>query len=559
MKRNNQIYRLMALLLVLMPAAACTDDFTAPDNTGPATAGSALTITVTDGAYASVDGASCLATSGQPATRAVEYGYATEFTAGDKIGLYVTGTVADAMGTIQENLCLTYNGTDWELPKGVELQYDPDAPNAAVFAYYPYQANGVARANTGSSTATAYFNYLIVYWNPKNNQNTYANYTASDLMVAKGELRNRTDGDGRALHFTMEHQMILAVIQVPTTQCTYTETIDGKSVEKNYRLYTGLNDDGWKENSYTTRLLVNPNSLNDYELSGIYYNSSLEEREFVVHVNRANLSPGTYRLYTIDGGMETVTELPLREGDFYMNDGGIIPQENVPVTGMPADVQNDCLGVVFWVGEKKSELGTSYHWTHESKSGDRLLMYDHPECTHGLVVALTDAASGKTAWSSTDTGSTYTWLTSYAATGQEAEKELILGSFSYLGYNVSRRIQWYRNYGGQPTEAYDAIETFAKTTPTPAGCSGWYFSGDFEMTFMARGTLNYSEDYGMDTILNTQFGKAGGSSFKTDDYYWSSTDVGNAPGKGYCINFSNNSRRLNDKKNTHYVRAVLAF
>lgn len=411
MKRNNQIYRLMALLLVLMPAAACTDDFTAPDNTGPATAGSTFTISVTDGAYASADGTAQQGSPGQPATRALEHGYATEFTAGDKIGLYVTGTVGGTWGSIQVNLCLTYNGTDWELPKGVELQYDPDAPNAAVFAYYPYQANAAfGTTNTGSSTATAYFDDLIKEWSPEDNQSTYANYTASDLMVAKGELRNRTDGDIRALHFEMEHQMALVVIQVPTTKYTYTETISGKTTTKDYRLYTGLNYyDGWKENSYTTRKLVNPNRGNDYELLGIYYNSSLEEREFVVYVNRTKLSPGAYRLYTIDGGEETVTERPLREGDFYMNDGGIIPQENVPDTGMPAEVQNDCLGVVFWVGEKKKEF-TSHHWTHESRNGDRLLMHDHPECTHGIVVALKDATDEKKVWSSTDTGSTYTWL-----------------------------------------------------------------------------------------------------------------------------------------------------
>ncbi len=242
-----------------------------------------------------------------------------------------------------------------------------------------------------------------------------------------------------------------------------------------------------------------------------------------------------------------------------MRDGSIVPQEAFGNGNLPAKVQADCLGVVFWVGEKKGETDISYHWTYENSRGDRLLMHDHPECTHGIVVALKDATDGKTAWSSTDTGSTYTWLKSYAATGQEAEKELMLGSFGFLGYNMSRRLQWYRNYGGQSTEAYDAIEAFAKATPTPAGCSGWYFPGDDEMTVMARGTLNYSEDHGMSTILNTQFDKAGGSSFKTDNYYWSSTDSSNTPGKGYCIKFSDNGRSLENKQNTYYVRAVLAF
>ena len=76
------------------------------------------------------------------------------------------------------------------------------------------------------------------------------------------------------------------------------------------------------------------------------------------------------------------------------------------------------------------------------------------------------------------------------------------------------------------------------------------------MLVMARGTLNPDEDYHMDTLLDAQFGKAGGSKFNTDDFYWSSTD---SDIKCYCIRFSDNSKPVDEKKNEHYVRAVLAF
>ena len=95
--------------------------------------------------------------------------------------------------------------------------------------------------------------------------------------------------------------------------------------------------------------------------------------------------------------------------------------------------------------------------------------------------------------------------------GQEAEKKLMLESTHTFGYNTSRCIQWYRDYGGQRTEAYDAIEVFARTNPTPVGCSGWYFPSDYEMYIMTRGTLDLDEDYHMDTLLDAQFEKAGGS------------------------------------------------
>lgn len=127
--RNNYLCHAAALLL-LMLAAACTadDDFDpAPSPDSPAVSAPPLTITVTDGAYAPAPTADDNDdTTPATATRAVERGYATEFTAGDKIGLYeVTekeqGNGGSIYSGITQNLCLTYDGTAWTLPSGKEL------------------------------------------------------------------------------------------------------------------------------------------------------------------------------------------------------------------------------------------------------------------------------------------------------------------------------------------------------------------------------------------------------------------------------------------------------
>ena len=151
MKRTESLYRTAVLLLLLMLAAACTRDDTlddaAPGNgTGPA---APLTITVTDGAYAPEASAANAATDdGAPVTRAVENGYATGFTKGDQIGLYVVDAEVYAPGNLNDlritasNLCLTYDGTRWTLPPDTELEYDPaKGRDILYFAYYPYQAN----------------------------------------------------------------------------------------------------------------------------------------------------------------------------------------------------------------------------------------------------------------------------------------------------------------------------------------------------------------------------------------------------------------------------------
>ena len=565
MKLNNHPFRTAALLLLVMLAAACTkeDDFTASPDEGTANA-APLTITVTDGAYAPTETPD---NDNTPDTRAVERGYGTEFTKGDRIGLYVVKQDAsENREFLYQNLCLTHDGTGWTLPDGTELTHQPPAGGEILyFAYYPYQDNMEGNVdindlnpNGQGAEARRFFFRLIERWQPADDQSTYEAYTASDLMVARGEVAKRTDGtDGSVLSFTMKHQMPLAVFRLPTTKYTYSETIDGKPTEKSYRLYSGLDAKAWLADDNTSRRIIKWYMANNIGIEASYYNSSLERRSFSGTIKAD--SPGKYFLFTVDGGEETVVDRSLREGDFYMRDGGIIPQEKV-TDNMPADVKKDCLGVVFWVGEKLFADGQISHWTRtDYVKGDNLLMHDHPGCTHGLVVALKDAAVDKKPWSSSSTVATYTWLKTYSATGQETEKGLMLSSDPQYGYNASRRLQWFRDYGSHPTEAYNAIEAFAKANPTPAGCSGWYFPGDNETTVMARGTLDYTKDLNMTKTLNEQFDKAGGNRFKTDGFYWSSSDIDLFPKNSFYVNFSNNSRTMESKQTNCYVRAVLAF
>ena len=535
MKQHHSIFppaASLACALILMLAACTSDalDELPPAGTDPDA--HPLTITVSDGGmYA----------TGQ--TRAQERGYRTVFTEGDRIGLYV---VKD--GTLEvKNLCLTLQGGKWTLPAGTsQLLYSPDR---SYHAYYPYRDDRdlIGGVSPGDKD---FFKTVVNYWLVETDQSTYAQYTASDLMTARGVYSNHT------LSFAMEHRMSLFILQVPATKYNYTEKIDGQEISKSYYRYTAVISENsyWQENPCTARLLVNtknPTILRPGPYK-YYYKGNRETFDF--DYSQLNLQPGKYTVHTLDDSKVTEESRSLKAGDYYMQDGSILPGDE-DVKPFRDELQESCLGVVFWVGEKPNRLHYSYHWTHTAnKRGDHLLMHDHPGCVHGIVVALTNA--GKTEWSSTSTGNTYTWLVSYAATGQEAEKKLMLESTHTFGYNTSRCIQWYRDYGGQRTEAYDAIEVFARTNPTPAGCSGWYFPSDYEMFIMTRGTLNLDEDYHMDTLLDAQFEKAGGSKFNTDDFYWSGTDYEH---ESRCIMFSYHSSPLADKRNKYYVRAVLAF
>ena len=585
-KRNNYPYHhtaallmLPVVLMVLVGACTADDGFVPWPGEAPATSAPPLTITVTDGAYAPAPAANDEDDATTPATRAVERGYGTEFTAGDKIGLYeVTEKERGDGGSeysviIQNrNLCLTYDGTAWTLSDGAELtpERPADGRRTHYYAYYPWQQDKDMDGKTVAGqaiegppgtpwTPQEFFARLINFWQPVSNQSTYAAYTASDLMVSRGTVAKRTDGtDGSELRFEMEHQMALAVIQVPTTKYTYTETISGKTTTKDYRLYTGMNARKcWKENSYTLRRLMNPNRSEGYGLTSIYYNSLPEICQFHVQFVSGEFLPGAYRLYTIDGGKAEVKERPLKAGDFYMRDGTILPQEAAAGGDLPADVRADCLGVVFWVGENEEE-----HWTQAARlKGDHLLMRHHPQCTRGMAVALYDASQGA-AWATGEGAGEdlYDWADGFGSftPAEQADWEAIKASNFGYGYRSSRLMKLYGAYHSTTTfPAYGGIDAYAAAHPAPDGSSGWFFPSRRELAMMCYGK---AKNYGgkpttRRDLLNGLFRKAGGEAF--DGIYWSNWK---AATNAWNIDFAGSTAYGNNpKSDTYRVRAVIAF
>lgn len=582
-KRNNYPYHhaaallLPVVLMVLVGACTADDGFVPSPGEAPATSAPPLTITVTDGAYAPAPTANDEDDATAPATRAVERGYGTEFTAGDKIGLYEVIERSDdklIYQVITKNLCLTYNGTAWALPEGAKLtpERQADGSRTRYYAYYPWQKDMADKVvgdddiyvenQTGKPwTPQEFFAPLINTWYPASDQSTYAAYTACDLMVSLGAVTQRTDGaDGFELRFEMEHQMVLAVVRVPSTEYTYFEIVSGNETEKSYRLYTGMSVSGcWQENSHTARYLVNRMRGDQLSHPGTYYTAGFKKHRFsVTTFGSYDYTPGTYRLYTIDGGKAEVKERPLKEGDFYMRDGTILPHEAADGGALPADVQADCLGVVFWVGENEG-----MHWTQTARfDGDHLLMRDHPECVRGMAVALRDASSTTAAWATGEGASErlYDWANGFDGftPAEQADWEAIKASVFGYGYCSSRLMKLYGAYHSTTTfPAYDAIDTYAAAHPVPDGSSGWFFPGRRELAMMCYGMAsNYAgQPATQRDLLNGLFPKAGGEAF--DRTYWSNDEDVT---KVWTIDFAGSTAYGNSpKSDTYRVRAVIAF
>ena len=541
MKQHHSIFppaASLACALILMLAACTSDalDELPPAGTDPDAR--PLTITVSDGGmYA----------TGQ--TRAQERGYSTVFTEGDCIGLYV---VKD--GTLEvKNLCLTLQGGKWTLPAGAsQLLYSPDK---SYHAYYPYQKKDNYMNGKVSPGDEDFFKYVVDEWSVNPDQSTYAQYTASDLMTARGVYNNHT------LSFAMEHRMSLFILQVPATKYTYTEKIDSREISKSYYRYTAVISENlyWQENPYTARLLVNTKSLAllDPGAYKYYYNGAKET--FNLKYSQLKLQPGKYTVHTLDDSKVTEVFRSLKAGDYYMQDGSILPGDE-DVKPFRDELRKSCLGVVFWVGEIEG-----MHWTRTGdKAGDRLLMRDHPECVHGMVVAMRDASSQEVKWA-TGKGATegiYEWAESFKdfTSGEQADWEEIQKSDLSFGYCSSRLMALYGSRNSDTTfPVYDAIATYATARPAPTGSSGWFLPGKNELATLCFGVpTNFAGDYKQLNMLkktiNPQIDKAVGD--KLTGAYWSSKEFKEIV---WYVNLNIPDYGVKPKTNTYKVRAVLAF
>ena len=541
MKQHHSIFppaASLACALILMLAACTSDalDELPPADTDPDAR--PLTITVSDGGmYA----------TGQ--TRAQERGYSTVFTEGDRIGLYV---VKDKTLEV-ENLCLTLQGGKWTLPAGTsQLLYSPDR---SYHAYYPYRDDRYLIGGVSPGDED-FFKSVVYYWLVKTNQSTYAQYTASDLMTARGVYSNHT------LSFAMEHRMSLLILQVPATKYNYTEKIDGREISKSYYRYTAVISENscWQENPCTARLLVNtkgpvPSRPGPYEY---YYKGNRET--FYFDYSQLNLQPGKYTVHEIDGD-EAIKERPLAAGDYYMQDGSILPGDEI--SNLSRDERKSCLGVVFWVGEIDE-----MHWTKAGRlKGDRLLMRDHPECVHGMVVAMHDA-SQRAVWAigKGEAESTYAWADSFNdfTPGEETDWEEIRKSDLYFGYCRSRLMALYDSRHDDTTfPVYNAIATYAGEHPAPAGSSGWFLPGKNELAtlcfgvpknYTEEGSTYYYENLQMLNKINPQIAMASGNELIGE--YWSNNESGTV---AWRVNLDSPGYGVKPKADTYKVRAVLVF
>lgn len=324
-KQRSLLFMQLLLIIAGLGLTSCSGDDL---ESNPSNNNSRFYVSVADAGYNSA--------SNGIHTKSSEQGYATEFTAGDQIGVFAVKN--NQIIAAVSNLCLTAtdnSGTlEWtDVSGNAPLKFD----GAVYYAYYPYQSSLTGTLVPTATNADVFFANVVSNWMPSTDQGVYTKYTAQDLMTAKGAVSNSE------LSFAMAHQMALAVIELPGTKYKFSNTNPSVSdyvVDPADTRFDNYSPCKMTDGMY--RYLVKPGSTN--KLTGSYTNASNAAKGW--EANPANISSGSYKTFKVDGGIANViSDYNLQVGDYMLKDGSLVSKD---VTLTPTQKAN-CIGVVYWI------------------------------------------------------------------------------------------------------------------------------------------------------------------------------------------------------------------
>lgn len=280
------------------------------------------------------------------------------------------------------------------------------------------------------------------------------------------------------------------------------------------------------------------------------------------------LASGEARITASCGDISAVCKVYVTDdpkvGDFYYADGKWFSS---PIEGeLP-------VGIIFYVGDPAK--------------ADMALKSEHPECTHGLALALFEEKSSR--WQS-GAAEFDRLVSDWAKEDPEASKyESVYqgssGTFlnEIMGYNNTRVYQLFNadpDNAAWPVEAVRIIDDYNIECPLPETTSGWYIPSAKELSLMCTG--EYKENIGsmseqsllnnplneMLTELNRKMSEIPGAYLLTPNWYLSSTESNREKGP-YSVVYTYNQWHIKmqygyvfdqDKSTTpQAIRPVFAF
>lgn len=452
----------------------------------------------------------------QAATRVpAEEGYKTVFKGGEQIGITVVkdGKIVDGIN----NICFTYDASTvkWTAAEGSPSLYHYQ--DVTYLAYYPYDA-----AMNDKMTEQA----IIDAFTPQTDQSTYANYTASDLMVATGTADRATKMLTLPLRHTMALISVSAVTEKFVTPAGYVYSPGEEFAVRNLAetsITVGtqtLTPCSFADGTF--RVIVPPVAA--AQTINIQY-KWVELTDFTDQTQQT-LASGKYLHYRFKMPESVPYVREVQGGDFFYRDGRILPRETLVIND-PAN----CVGVVL---DAASGSDASYGGQCESNMihGHAFSVYDVGRCKWG--------PNGNIGTNTSDS-----WN-------------------DWRGYQITQRMKQDadENYGGLSPDNYAAAHYCLNYGNTERGrletskTSGWYFPSEgymFRLEGWKLGVVRAS--------LSKLAALGCGADF-TNSYYWdSSTASSDATARRVNILRGGTGAMGStaSRSSSNYVRAALTF
>ena len=370
--------------------------------------------------------------------------------------------------------------------------------------------------------------------------------------------------------------------------------LGGMKLEALFNPYTGeakASDkeavDGWRLNNFsvctdgagtrTYSTILPPQTLDNAltftaEVDGqTYTNSSLikpalesgKSYQYTITVSKTGLTVSgcTITDWTVGSSLngDATMPVPAKKGDFFYSDGTYSSSLNPDKT---------CIGIVFWTPANANPDPNAL--TPASLSDDKIMNTDFPDCTHGLVVALNNAAQTKWANGSTcDIFSTFQNTDNFSVANMSKYRPIAStidaadGINYILGYQNTRIMKAYKEWNDDPNltmSILDALESYSAVNPAPKNTTGWYIpslkelslliSNDHDDVYKNRGSY---QAYFINDLLATANGT------KLQNALWSSTELLDDEEMVFYATISYGDIKYLQKAFIFACRPVLAF
>ena len=320
---------------------------------------------------------------------------------------------------------------------------------------------------------------------------------------------------------------------------------------------------------YNYTVKVNAKGLELEEVSGGAWTDSgvsedVTSKEVLVRYTADEVKKGDY-IYqdgtTSDGGLRLIYA-----------DGTMVttPEKPQPII----DDANPVVGIVFWTpSETTPQTGRQ---TPARLTDDKIMSADHPDCIHGLAVALKNATyngSERMGWQNSfeSVATTFQSGENFSHDSKGNFKSIASGSGEYdpmnyiLGYQNTVVLRAYNTYC-QNNDKSDyivrpvaAIDDFDDTNPAPDNSTGWFLPSPKELHILYyKDVDNIYNNSGVETynIVNSSLTAAGGDRLY-GNWYWSSGEL--SYDSAWRVDLSNGGVYNGNKDNYYYVRLAFAF